>query len=135
MKLSVRIHKDIDLVFDYLTDMQKFVSVHPVIYQIDNIINGNYLIHETLKVGFIPFSFTYPVTVEENIVDKIVIIRATIFKLTQVQMKFVLESNNDFTLIDEEIQFNSPLPIKFIMQKIFKKQHGQLFKNIEMKQH
>lgn len=31
MKLSFKIHKHIDLIFDYLTDMQKFVSVHPVI--------------------------------------------------------------------------------------------------------
>lgn len=132
MKLSFRIHKNINQVFDYLTNMQKFVSVHPVISQIDNIGNENYVVHETLKLGFIPFSFTYPVNIEKNMDNRIVIIRATVFKLTKIEMKFVLTSDNDFTIIDEEINFKSPLPVKFIMQIIFKKQHTQLFKNIEL---
>jgi hypothetical protein len=48
-------------------------------------------------------------------------------------MKFVLKVDNGRTIIDEEIQFKSPLPVKFIMESIFRKQHDQLFKNIEMK--
>lgn len=47
-------------------------------------------------------------------------------------MKFALKANNDFTIIEEEIKFKSLLPIKFIMESIFKKQHTQLFKNIEL---
>jgi len=133
MKLSFRIHKKSELIFDYLTDMQKFVSVHPVISKIDNTGQESYLVHETLKFGFIPFSFTYPVTIEKNILDKEVVIRATVFKLTKIEMKFILKTDKDFTIIDEEIMFKSPLPVKFIMESIFKKQHAQLFKNIEMK--
>ena len=133
MKLSFRIHKNVDFVFDYLTDMQKFVWVHPVISEIENKRNENYLIHETLKFGFILFSFTYPVTIEKSLLNKTVTIRATVFKLTKIEIKFVLKTDNDYTIIDEEILFKSPLPIKFIMEGIFKKQHNQLFKNIEMK--
>ena len=133
MKLSFRLHKNSDHIYDYLTDMQKFVSVHPVIYRIDNTSDKNYLVHETLKFGFIPFSFTYPVTIEKNAIDKTVIIRAIVFKLTNIEMKFVLKADNDYTIIDEEIKLKSPLPVKFIMESIFKKQHDQLFKNIEMK--
>ena len=133
MKLSFKIRKNIDLVFDHLTDMQKFVSVHPVISKIDNTSDKSYLVHETLKFGFIPFSFTYPVTIEKNISDKIVVIRAKVFKLTKIEMKFVLKADTGHTIIDEEIQFKSPLPVKFIMESIFRKQHNQLFKNIEMK--
>ena len=133
MKLSFKIHKNIGLVFDYLTDMQKFVSVHPVISKIENTSDKSYLVHETLKFGFIPFSFTYPVTIENSISDKTVVIRATVFKLTKIEMKFVLKADNGHTIIDEEIQFKSPLPVKFIMESIFRKQHDQLFKNIEMK--
>ena len=132
MKLSFKIHKNIDLVFDYLTDMQKFVSVHPVISKIENTSDKSYLVHETLKFGFIPFSFTYPVTIENSISDKIVVIRATVFKLTKIEMKFVLKVDNGHTIIEEEIRFKSPLPIKFIMESIFRKQHNQLFKNIEL---
>jgi carbon monoxide dehydrogenase subunit G len=132
MKLSFSIKKNIDVTFDYLTDMQKFVSVHPVISQIDNLGNENYLVHETLQFGFIPFSFTYPVTIEKNIEDKKVIIRATVFKLTKIEMKFVLTTDRDFTIIDEQVDFKSPLPVLFVMQRIFRKQHRTLFKNIEL---
>ena len=124
MKLSFRIHKKSDLIFDYLTDMQKFVSVHPVISKIDNTSEKDYLVYEKLKFGFIPFSFTYPVTIEKNAIDKTVIIRATVFKLTKIEMKFVLKADNNYTIIDEEIKFKSSLPVKFIMESIFKKQHG-----------
>ena len=133
MKLSFTLHKDPDIVFDFLTDMQKFVSVHPVISQIDHIGNESYLVHETLKFGVIPFSFTYPVTIEKCALNKTVTIRANVFKLTKIEMKFVLKADNGYTIIDEEILFKSPLPVKFIMEGIFKKEHSQLFKNIEMK--
>ncbi len=133
MELSFKLKKTSDFIFDYLTDMQKFVSVHPVISQIDNTDNNSYLVHETLKIGFIPFSFTYPVIIEKNNIEKVVIFRATVMKLTKIEMKFVLKTENDYTFIEENIQFKSPLPVKFIMERIFKKQHNQLFKNIEMK--
>lgn len=133
MKLSFRIHKNLDFVFDYLADMSKFVTVHPVISQIDNTGLGSYLVHETLKFGFIPFSFTYPVIVEKNAIEKTIIIRATVFKLTKIEMKFFLKADNDYTIIEEEVDFKSPLPVIFILENTFKKQHRKLFKNIETK--
>lgn len=133
MDLSFKLKKSPDLIFDYLTDMQKFVSVHPVISKIDKTGDESYLVYETLKFAFIPFSFTYPVTIEKNSADKVVVIRATVLKVTKIEMLFVLKADNDHTIIEENIQFRSPLPIKFIMQGIFRKQHGQLFKNIELK--
>ena len=133
MELSFKLKKTPDFIFEYLTDMQKFVSVHPVISQILNTGDNSYLIHETLKFESIPFSFSYPVTIEKHLGDKIVIIRATVMKLTKIEMKFVLEAEKDFTIVKENIQFKSLLPVKFIMRKILKKQHSQFFKNIEMK--
>ena len=105
MKLSFKVNKNIDLVFDYLTDMQKFVSIHPVISKIDKTSDKNYIVHETLKFGFIPFSFTYPVTIENSVSDKIVIIRAKVFKLTKIEIKFFLKTDTNNTIIDEEIYF------------------------------
>lgn len=58
--------------------------------------------------------------------------KASVFKLTKIEMEFTLKTDNDYTIIDEEIDFKSVLPIKFMMQSIFRKQHNQLFKNIEM---
>ena len=133
MNLHFKIKKTADFIFDYLTDMQKFASVHPVIFQIDKTDNDSYLVYEKLNFCFIPFSFTYPVIIEKNDIDKVVIIYATVMKWTKIVMKFVLITENDKTIIEENIKFKSPLPVKFIMQSIFRKQHGLLFKNIEMK--
>jgi carbon monoxide dehydrogenase subunit G len=134
MKTSFRLKTSCDVVFDYLTNMQKFVSAHPVIFQIDSKGDESYLVHETLRLGYIPFSFTYPVKIEKDVLRRTVIIRAVVFKLTKIEMKFALRAENGHTVIEEEINFRSPLPVKFIMQGIFKKQHAQLFKNIEMKE-
>ncbi|MCC6372758.1 MAG: hypothetical protein IT236_17270, partial [Bacteroidia bacterium] len=82
---------------------------------------------------FIPFSFTYPVTIEKDILEKVVVMRATVMKLTKIEMRFVLKAEQDYTLVEENIRFTSVLPVKFIMQAIFKKQHHLLFKNMEMK--
>jgi carbon monoxide dehydrogenase subunit G len=132
MKLTHKINKPACLVFDYLSNMQKFVTVHPVITKIDDKGKGNYLVHETLGLGFIPISFTYPVTVEGKQQEKIVNIYATVMRFTKIEMLFVIKSEKDFTLVEESINFKSILPIKSIMQGVFKKQHTQLFKNIDM---
>jgi len=132
MKLSFKLKKTPEYIFDYLTDMQKFASVHPVIWQIDKTGIESYLVHETLKIGVIPFPFTYPVTIEKSIINKVVIIRATVFKFNKIEMKFSLKEDSDYTIIEEEIEFKSPLPVTFVMEKIFKKQHRQLFENIGM---
>ena len=131
MDLIFKINKPIDTVFDYLTDMQKFVSVHPVISKIDSLSGNNYLVYETLKLGFIPFSFTYPVTIDQSFNDKKVLIRATVMKLTKIEMSYTLTTDNNSTIINETITFKSPLPIKSIMQNIFRKQHTLLFEKIE----
>lgn len=46
-------------------------------------------------------------------------------------MHFQISISDNQTIIEEIIVFKSILPVKFIMSKIFKKQHNQLFKNIE----
>lgn len=112
--------------------MQRFVLVHPVIYKIEKLAEEKYLVYETLKFGFIPFSFTYPVTINQDIIKRTVTIDAVVFKLTKIKMIFALRSFENRTVIEEKIIFKSPLPIKSIMKKIFKEQHYQLFKNIEM---
>ena len=132
MKLTFQLHKSVDFIFDYLTDMQKFCSVHPVIYRIVNNGNEDYTIYEQLKFGFIPFSFTYATTVKKNQVQKQVSYHASVIKLVNIKMNFVLKPAGERTIVEEEIQFKSILPVKFIMNNIFEKQHTQLFKNIEM---
>ncbi|MCC7379917.1 MAG: SRPBCC family protein [Chitinophagaceae bacterium] len=131
MTLNYTINKPAHIVFNYLADMQKFASVHPVITRIDNIEDNLYLVFETMRFGFIPFSFTYPVIVNSNSKACNVCIKATVMKITSIEMMFSITTANGGTIVHEEINFTSLLPIKSLMQKIFTKQHKQLFLNIE----
>jgi carbon monoxide dehydrogenase subunit G len=131
MILNFKVYKPINVIFSYLTDMQKFVSVHPIITKMDDLGNNHYRVYETLKIGFIPISFTYSAKIDSNFEDKTVIIQATVMKFTKINMTFSLKTKAGFSEIEEIIQFTSPFPIKNIMQNIFRKQHTQLFKNIE----
>jgi hypothetical protein len=132
MILTFTLKKKLDHTFAYLSDMQKFVLVHPIIFQIDEIRKGYYLIHETLKLGFLPLTFTYPVTIEQNRLANIIVFKALVLKFTKIEMTFTLQENLDFTVVEEEIQIKSPFPIRFFMERIFKAQHSLLFKNIEL---
>ncbi len=132
MNLIFKVNAKIDVVFDYLTDMQKFVAIHPVITKINSLGNNNYLVHETLKIGFIPISFTYPVNIVQNKIAKNVIIKATVMKVNKIEMIFNLHTKNQSTIIEEFITFKTFFAIKPIMQSIFKKQHLQLFKNLDL---
>lgn len=45
-------------------------------------------------------------------------------------MHFKLADHRDVTLISETIYFRSVLPKKWMMKRIFRAQHTQLFKNM-----
>ncbi|HSF90496.1 MAG TPA: SRPBCC domain-containing protein [Saprospiraceae bacterium] len=131
MNLSFILHKSPDFIFDYLTDMDKFASIHPVISRIDKTGENKFLVHETLKLGFIPFSFTYPVSIESNRSAKTVTIKATVMKLTHIEMIFSIRSEGNHSVVDESISFKSFLPVKAVMEKVFREQHTLLFQNMD----
>jgi len=79
---------------------------------------------------FIPCSFTYFATVG-NEGNRKVILKATVMKFTKIDMVFQLKEKGKSCAIDEEITIQSKLPIKSMLGKILKKQHQQIFKNIE----
>ena len=130
MQFDHSIKKPVDHVYDYLTDAQKFVSVHPVIYKIEKLANNELLIYEKLKLLFIPVKFTYKATITGNRNLKTVVMRANIKGMAKIQMYFKLEDISGHTSIKESIEFRSFLPVKFIMKSVFRKQHRLLFQNI-----
>ncbi|MBK9511483.1 MAG: SRPBCC family protein [Cytophagaceae bacterium] len=103
MILKFKIDKSPKLVYDYLTDMTKLVLVHPVITKIDKIGDAEYLIHETLKFGFLPLNFTYPVSIDQNHVEKTVEMNAIVMKLTKIKLKFSITPEDEFTIIEENL--------------------------------
>ena len=107
MILSFTLHKSPDFIFDYLTDMDKFASIHPVITKIEKTGENKFLVHETLKLGFIPYSFTYPVTIESEVANKTVSIKATVMKMTHIDMNFSIQTAGDQSVVKETISFKS----------------------------
>lgn len=131
MQLQFKINKPSNFVFDYLVDSKKFVSVHPVIFRMDKLEDNTYLVYEKLKFAFIPVTFKYHATVIADVNKNWVNINASVMGIVKIEIKFNLSTQNTSTIINEEVIFKSVLPIKFIMQQIFKKQHALLFKNID----
>jgi carbon monoxide dehydrogenase subunit G len=128
MKLIHKINKPAGFVFDHLTDAQKFVSVHPVIYKMEKLKENQYKVFETLKFGFLPYAFTYIATIEGDVQNQRVVMRATVMKINKIEMTFEIRQENGFVEVDEEVIFRSP--VKRMMENIFRKQHLQLFENI-----
>jgi hypothetical protein len=129
--LEHKIKQPADVVFDHLTDMKKFVSIHPIIYKMDDLANGNYKVYEKLKLFGIPTTFTYNAAVVGDPKAKTVKIKAVVMKMTKIEMNFTITAEGEHSHIHETVTFRSPLPIKGLMQNIFKAQHKQLFLNIE----
>jgi hypothetical protein len=134
MELQFKLNKSADFIFDCLTHSQKFVAVHPAIYRIDETGENTWLVHEKLNFGFFPFSFSYPAVIENNRLDQTVLIRATVFKLVKVEMKFVLQPFEGYTTVVESISFKSPLPVEPVMRNLFRKQHQLLFENMNARE-
>ena len=131
MKLNYRIKKSPEFIFDYLANSTKYVSIHPLIRKMESRGAHQYLVFETLKWGFLHYSFTYPATIESDVTNTTVAMSATVMKVVKVEMVFKIKGYYGYSDIEETIHFDTLLPIKSILCKIFKAQHTQLFKNIE----
>ncbi len=131
MEVNYQLTKSIDTVFNYLTDMDKYTSIHPVISKIDLLGNNNYLVHETLKFAFIPISFTYPVSLKIDSTNKIVEMNAVVMKVNKVFMTFRLTQTEKNTFVEEFVAFKTFPGSAFLLKRIFKKQHALFFKNLE----
>lgn len=130
MIFEFNVSKPAEVVYEYLSDMQKFVSVHPIIYKIDDLGENKFLVFEKLKLLYIPWNFTYVVKVETSKENKQVTITTTVKKMVHIKMNFTVEENSGNCKIKETVTFRSYLPVTAIMSKIFSDQHKQLFLNI-----
>jgi len=130
MTIEFNVNKPADIVFEYLSDMQKFVSVHPIIYKIDPLGENKYFVFERLTLLYIPWNFTYVVNIDARKETKEIIITTTVKKMVHIKMHFVIEESSGNSRIKESVTFKSFLPVTAIMSKIFSDQHTQLFLNI-----
>lgn len=119
-----------DVAFRYLTDMDLFASIHPVISKIQHKGNDRYLVFETLKMGPIPVSFRYPVVIRHDISKYFVHMQAVIFNMTTVEMSFNLFEEKGFTTIEENIHIKSLPLLNSMTLGVIETQHNVLFENI-----
>lgn len=131
MHLQYKLNKPLNDVFMCLSDADNFVKVHPIIYAMKPLPNGDYLVHEKLKTAFLNINFTYPCTIESNKNDKKIAMKAVVKKMVHIKIEFKLSTQNDKTVVNEFISFKSFMPVAFVMGKIFKTQHQKLFQNIQ----
>ncbi len=113
--------------------MKNFVEIHPVINKIEPLNANEFTFFETLNFLFIPLSFQYNVVIQADEIHKTVQMKSSIIGLVDLTIDFQISPSVEGCNIEERINFKSKIPVGFIMKGIFKKQHKQLFQNIEHK--
>ena len=103
MHLQYKLNKPLNDVFMCLSVADNFVKVHPIIYAMKPLPNGDYLAHEKLKIAFLNIDFTYPCTIESNKNDKTIAMKAVVKKMVHIKIEFKLSTQNDKTLVNEFI--------------------------------
>ena len=131
MTLIFTLKETPEFVFQHLGDMNLFVRYHPVIYKIEATGSNSWRVFEKLNLGFFTWSFTYPATVEADEKTSSISMKANVLSLVHVHIFFQISSENGITKVGDEITFRSVLPIQFLLQSIFRKQHTQLFANLD----
>jgi len=101
-----------------------------VISKMERLAPNRYRVHERLKFGIIPFSFKYEVTIIGNPDLKTISIKGTVMKLTHMALHFSIHPNGNGSVVDEVVTVKSILPVKGTVEKIFREQHGLLFRNL-----
>jgi carbon monoxide dehydrogenase subunit G len=128
-KLTFKIKRDVSTIMDHLTNAEKFVSVHPLIYKMKRLGENKYKVYEKIDVGNIPYRFTYKAFITQN--KDSVQIDASVMGITNISVHFTFLEEGDFTLITEKLVVKSILPVKHFLHKLFEKQHQIMFNTIE----
>jgi carbon monoxide dehydrogenase subunit G len=127
LRLEFQVAKPPQHVFAVLSDMQKFVAIHPVISEAQALGQDRYKLKETLRFVGIPLRFRYEVHVYANHKQLQVLMTAKVMLLVGIQIQFDVSGNDKESLVKEQISFKTVLPVHFILRSIFRKQHSKLF--------
>jgi carbon monoxide dehydrogenase subunit G len=131
MILTFRVARSPEVVLDYLTDPELFARVHPVVHRMEPLSEGRFRVHETIRMGPIPYSFTYEATVAPDPGALRVVMEFNVRKAVHVTLDFRLRGEGNGTVVEEEVTLRSRLPLGPLMRSLFREQHGILFSNIE----
>lgn len=127
-EITFKTTKDIPTTIQYLTDVEKFVTVHPLIYKMTDLGENNYKVFEKIKMGILFYRFSYKANITHD--NNSVKINASVMGLTKLTMLFNFLNEGNKTIIKEELTIQSILPIKKFMTNLISKQHQEMFKKI-----
>ncbi len=130
MHLTHTLHASADFIFDHLTDMQKFRSVHPIITKIVHLDDGQYRAYEKLPLPMFSMNITYPFRLSYDRVHHTVHMKAVVMRFIDIVIDVKINQLPDHTLIDELIDIRAPWPLPYFIKGVFRRQHDQLFANI-----
>lgn len=129
MILEFRVKQEKEYVLQHLSDARKIAAFHPLIYQVVPAAAGKYKVYESLKIGPIPYRFTYLATITRD--GDRVTISAVVQRLTQIDMVFKVSVAGEATLVEETLSIRSFLPVRGFLQQLFRTQHATWFSNME----
>ena len=119
--MNFEVSKSAAQVFEYISKPDLFVSIHPVIYDIN----------ERLRFMGVPFSFNYPASISSDKNDLIVSMKAVVFRLISLNLLFEIRESANGTMISEHVYLKGVYPAHPIIKSVFRKQHKTLFENID----
>ena len=105
-----KVKEDIITIKQRLTNVEKFVNVHPLIYKMTDSGGNKYKVFEKIKTGVIPDRFTYKASITDE--KDAVNIVATVTGMTTISMFFTFQEEDKIAVIYERLIIKSPLPIK-----------------------
>ena len=128
--LDHHIPRPVDEVYPYLSDIERFVSMHPVIYKCEHKGGTDHVLYERLRVLGIGISFSYPVCIQESIPNERVVMFSEFIKGVNLRLVFDLTCNGETTTIKETILFKGPFFVRPMFMRLLARMHSEMMTNI-----
>lgn len=128
--MTFHVNKSAEEVFNYISQPDLFVSIHPVIYKIQELEIGNWKIFEKLHFAGIPFSFSYPASIQCDSVSRQININAVVKNIVAIDLIFQIQKNVDASKVFEQVKITSLFPVHPFVKSVFLKQHQVLFNKL-----
>jgi carbon monoxide dehydrogenase subunit G len=119
------------VVWLYLSDLNKFAEVHPIICKVDTYGGGAYRLYEKLPLGPFSFRFSYPVRVTLDSKESIIRYESTVLGIAQLDMRFHIVDRGDHSVTHEVVEIRSRLPVERYTAGECRKYHSMVFANME----
>jgi hypothetical protein len=117
-------------VYPYFSDINKFVSIHPVIYKCDPVSIKEYKLYEKLSLGLFKVSFSYIVIMETTAHNVKVVMFSIIRKGVTLRLTFDFTTTPGGTEIIETVEFSGPFGIGGFFLNFLTKVHRKIVDNL-----